>query len=1143
MKETIRRGIILIEIVILLITSIFTTVSTAVAYQQPTDEQKQWSVGLLIRNFAVEFVKQANSRNYGKVISYNDGASENWFIAGPEQAVVYSRNCRSTGYRYFLNQGGTTVARGKQRHKGDDTSWYIQVDEKLAFDCSSFVSFLYQYTVGEMLGIEGKINATSTSTYEHYKEHSDQCDKCPWEYVGYLKNLENTDLNPGDIIVYSGHIMMFNEANSDDTIIKVIDCGYGGAGTLKGALRYERNYKRSDLEKEKKAIVARLRVDYAVDVFDQIYNGGGGFNKPLYDEHFSTASLNWPDSTANIDLTGDGEVVNYTDENYFYYNGMPRKITVQGHENIFKKIIEFLSNILDWLLGLKFLGIKIQVVGWGGIVVDAIEGMVSKISGGIASTTSGRLEISDIIFNKVPILDINVFNFKEAGGQQLEIDSVIYKLRKTIAEWYYVLFTVTAIGLLVTLIYIGIRIAISTVAEKEAEYKRRLKDWFISVVILFTLHFFMLAVIKLNQSIVQLLCNASGGVGSLEAILYEDIIKLSASKSVPATIVYVVLIYYLVKFLLVYFKRLLNIAILTLIAPVVAIGYSIDKIKDGKSQSLSAWMKEYIYNVFLQMVHALIYSVFISFIFATIAGGDLWSLGTTIIIVLVALNFMLKSEKLVKKIFKIDAPGSKIGDIAEETLKGAITGLAGYKIGKKLVGAYAKQASKLVTKPAEKLAGFIGTKYLLNTKYRDSYKAVRETNTNATQEAKKKYKMARQSKNKSAIRLAKQNYKKVKAKGKTTIKGAKNIARSEARAQIDLVKERVKANVECAKKIASASYGVVKKTVSGVLILPFMAVNPQVGFGLLFAGIKGGGNAKRAGTTIRGYKRQFSNTKPTQEIINDYIQDFRVQNGREPTRAEINNFKKGYEEQILQDRGLSVAQKRYTLAYVTTSALTLGLSDKLIQSLVEDGKDEKDEDEKDGKKKKSIIEKKKDTTEKLKKCQQSLANATEAEMIIKQEMINIEEAEKKKQGSSKNPRIDSVIDETVRDNLRKALNDVFETNTSRLAISQLVTSRANKNCDLDADSIRGIMNDLGLDIEESQIEQLQHDGNNNINGVTQYVYDSLQAGRHNRTEMQGFKTILEQAEVLKQANAQVEKVLGRPLYDNIDALIETIVNL
>ena len=738
----------------------------------------------------------------------------------------------------------------------------------------------------------------------------------------------------------------------------------------------------------------------------------------------------------------------------------------------------------------------------------------------------------------MPILDINVFNFKEAGGQQLEIDSVIYKLRKTIAEWYYVLFTVTAIGLLVTLIYIGIRIAISTVAEKEAEYKRRLKDWFISVVILFTLHFFMLAVIKLNQSIVQLLCNASVGVGKLEEILYADIVKLAASKSVPATIVYVVLIYYLVKFLLVYFKRLLNIAILTLIAPVVAIGYSIDKIKDGKSQSLSAWMKEYIYNVFLQIVHALIYSVFISFIFATIAGGDLWSLGTTIIIVLVALNFMLKSEKLVKKIFKIDAPGSKIGDIAEETLKGAITGLAGYKIGKKLVGAYAKQVPKLITKPVGKIAKTIGTAHILNTKYKDSYEAVRKASATTAQEAKEKYKLAIQSKNKSAIRLAKQNYKKVKKQGKTTIKGVKNIARSEARAQIDLVKERVKANTECAKKIASASYGVVKKTVRGVLILPFMAVNPQVGFGLLFAGIKGGGNAKRAGTTIRGYKRQFSNTKPTQEIINDYIQDFRVQNGRDPTRAEINNFKKGYEEQILQDRGLSVAQKRYTLAYVTTSALTLGLSDKLIQSLVEDGKDEKD-----GKKKKSIIEKKKDTTEKLKKCQQSLANATEAEMIIKQEMINIEEAEKKKQGSSKNPRIDSVIDETVRDNLRKALNDVFETNTSRLAISQLVTSRANKNCDLDADSIRGIMNDLGLDIEESQIEQLQHDGNNNINGVTQYVYDSLQAGRHNRTEMQGFKTILEQAEVLKQANAQVEKVLGRPLYDNIDALIETIVNL
>lgn len=1135
MKNILRKSIIIFEIIVLLIISLVTTVF---AKEDTSDAVLQEQLGSEVIRFARAFVETANQYESGNV-----DRTTIPLIAGPKQLVMYGRGNsngwtyegthnsngirhRETGYKYFVN-GTLIYAYGDFTKSGTTTEEDIYAygaSDKLCFDCSYFASFIYSYSCGKILA--GYAGAPTITLVGHYRNHNNDCN-CGFEYVGEYKNVEKSGLKPGDIIVYEGHVMLFESYEGDQNNqypngfrkVNIIDCGYSG---IKCAMM---SYYHARGLKDKNGTVIRISKATAREL-----EGNTKMN---------ISDIEWPDESGiQFDLTGDGEVVNYTDENYFYYNGMPRKITVQGHENIFKKIIEFLSNILDWLLGLKFLGIKIQVVGWGGIVVDAIEGMVSKISGGIASTTSGRLEISDIIFNKVPILDINVFNFKEAGGQQLEIDSVIYKLRKTIAEWYYVLFTVTAIGLLVTLIYIGIRIAISTVAEKEAEYKRRLKDWFISVVILFTLHFFMLAVIKLNQSIVQLLCNASGGVGKLEEILYADIVKLAASKSVPATIVYVVLIYYLVKFLLVYFKRLLNIAILTLIAPVVAIGYSIDKIKDGKSQSLSAWMKEYIYNVFLQIVHALIYSVFISFIFATIAGGDLWSLGTTIIIVLVALNFMLKSEKLVKKIFKIDAPGSKIGDIAEETLKGAITGLAGYKIGKKLVGAYAKQVPKLITKPVGKIAKTIGTAHILNTKYKDSYEAVRKASATTAQEAKEKYKLAIQSKNKSAIRLAKQNYKKVKKQGKTTIKGVKNIARSEARAQIDLVKERVKANTECAKKIASASYGVVKKTVRGVLILPFMAVNPQVGFGLLFAGIKGGGNAKRAGTTIRGYKRQFSNTKPTQEIINDYIQDFRVQNGRDPTRAEINNFKKGYEEQILQDRGLSVAQKRYTLAYVTTSALTLGLSDKLIQSLVEDGKDEKD-----GKKKKSIIEKKKDTTEKLKKCQQSLANATEAEMIIKQEMINIEEAEKKKQGSSKNPRIDSVIDETVRDNLRKALNDVFETNTSRLAISQLVTSRANKNCDLDADSIRGIMNDLGLDIEESQIEQLQHDGNNNINGVTQYVYDSLQAGRHNRTEMQGFKTILEQAEVLKQANAQVEKVLGRPLYDNIDALIETIVNL
>ena len=45
----------------------------------------------------------------------------------------------------------------------------------------------------------------------------------------------------------------------------------------------------------------------------------------------------------------------------------------------------------------------------------------------------------------------------------------------------------------------------------------------------------------------------------------------------------------------IYIKRAITVAFLTLMAPLVAITYPIDKINDGQAQAFDRWLKEYIF--------------------------------------------------------------------------------------------------------------------------------------------------------------------------------------------------------------------------------------------------------------------------------------------------------------------------------------------------------------------------------------------------------------------------------------------------------------------------------------------------------------------------------------------------------------------
>jgi hypothetical protein len=115
------------------------------------------------------------------------------------------------------------------------------------------------------------------------------------------------------------------------------------------------------------------------------------------------------------------------------------------------------------------------------------------------------------------------------------------------------------------------------------------------------------------------------------------------SEFVGYVMCYLILVIFTVMFTFTYLKRVLYMAFLTLIAPVVALTYPIDKIGDGQAQGFNKWLKEYIFNLLIQPMHLLLYYILVTSAFELA--------GTNMIYSLVALGFMIPAEKLLRSFF------------------------------------------------------------------------------------------------------------------------------------------------------------------------------------------------------------------------------------------------------------------------------------------------------------------------------------------------------------------------------------------------------------------------------------------------------------------------------------------------------------
>lgn len=212
--------------------------------------------------------------------------------------------------------------------------------------------------------------------------------------------------------------------------------------------------------------------------------------------------------------------------------------------------------------------------------------------------------IQDLIYGKIGLFDINFFKIQNNSSG----DNINTTIKTQVSQWYYVVRNIAMIGSLLALVYVGIRMAISTVASDQAKYKQMLLMWLKSFVVLFVLPYIFIFIFSIGDAFIDIVKQVAPKENLdtiiLEA-LYGDMNKNDITASFWAFINLCMLTYFNVKFFGRYLFRLLKIAFLIIISPLITVTYAL-----GKDSAYKAWLGSLIGAIFMQVVHIVVYSIF-----------------------------------------------------------------------------------------------------------------------------------------------------------------------------------------------------------------------------------------------------------------------------------------------------------------------------------------------------------------------------------------------------------------------------------------------------------------------------------------------------------------------------------------------------
>ena len=150
-----------------------------------------------------------------------------------------------------------------------------------------------------------------------------------------------------------------------------------------------------------------------------------------------------------------------------------------------------------------------------------------------SSSSSERITLSNEEKNKIALI---IFERRTENKTTInKYTSPAYELQSTIASWYLVLRNMALVALLSILVYIGIRITLTSVAGDKAKYKQMLVDWVVALALVFLMHYIMAFAVTINEKIIEAVASIGpSSAGSVSDFTGDTVNEFETTPSLEA---------------------------------------------------------------------------------------------------------------------------------------------------------------------------------------------------------------------------------------------------------------------------------------------------------------------------------------------------------------------------------------------------------------------------------------------------------------------------------------------------------------------------------------------------------------------------------------------------------------------------------
>lgn len=469
-----------------------------------------------------------------------------------------------------------------------------------------------------------------------------------------------------------------------------------------------------------------LKIDGKEYLFKIKYTNSEGEEIELSDSE--DAFVNYEEQNAYVHyLTGKPDVKNVT------YSLIPKG--GNGNEISLDKKLKVNTNSKGEIVPKEKIVSKIKrtnawSVGWG-LVTGDITRLTRYITESLCSmalpcgdsflhmlsaSIGEPVSIDTVVYNKVNKLNIDFFDDSSDSASSTTLTTPLKNILKDIVNSFYSFFrNITLTVYMVILVYIGLKMLLTSTAQKKSGYKALFTAWVMGIAMLFFFPYVMKYSIQLNNALCTWIGSAQAenttedapGVLTPNAVPNSSFIASASTygkdefvmmmlgmdstsdaavadfrqKAVktnafgsnvmmrirflaahnldfPLAVVYFILIGELIALLVIYYKRVFMLAFLISIFPLVVAIYPLNKIGEIKINSFGVWFKEFLVNVFVQSFHAVTYTVIVTVGVNSYIKNDNW------LFMIMCILFLFEGEKIIRAIFNAKSSINTIGDMA-----------------------------------------------------------------------------------------------------------------------------------------------------------------------------------------------------------------------------------------------------------------------------------------------------------------------------------------------------------------------------------------------------------------------------------------------------------------------------------------------